>query len=666
MTYSSKSVIAYALILSSTSINAQTQISNEKPALETVVVVGQATQSLNTGLAGSVDIIGKDELNYEHVNDTLELFNKVPGAYLARYNQGIINTDVAIRGFAGDGSTPHAKLIIDGIPSNLHNGYGELDQLFPLAIDSLQVFKGTSDASYGLYNIAGNYEINTRNDAAKEIEISGGSYDAKELSGYFGFDSGLLKQSYSLGYRESDGYRDHTNLEKYSLTGQWAWQLLSNSEFKIIARKSSYDADAPGYLSQSVAESNPTRSEPYANQDGGEKDTEHLSFHFSSAISDTFNYNLKTYYQHFERERWVRFSESSSLQNRFDDQDQFGFRSEFEWFLTPQWLLTWGADYEQQDIIEQRFGTVGQTRTRDTANVLRNFDYTFENYGGFIKIQQDIGDTLRWNLALRADRLDGDFTNKNTAAQSDIYKFGTIIQPKFNVIYAITDDVDVFANLGRSFQHPFGSAAFTSGDRNARDVSYNDGAELGFQWNLSTYLQTRISYWQQKATDEFVLVDGIAQNVGETKRQGIDVSFNGELTQTLNYWSNIAFIDTEILKSSDSDTNFTGNELRSIPEYTASIGVNYQVNSKLITRIHVDAQGDYYVNEANIGGKFGGYETLNISADYQLNYANIKLQLNNLTDEDIEYVFDLGNSGVDTIHSPGNGVNANISIKFEL
>ena len=90
------------------------------------------TGSLGRGLlAGSYDITTRDQLQDEHPNDTLELFNKTPGVSLSRYNQGIINTDVAIRGFAGDGTTPHAKLLIDGIPSHLHNGYGELDQLFP-------------------------------------------------------------------------------------------------------------------------------------------------------------------------------------------------------------------------------------------------------------------------------------------------------------------------------------------------------------------------------------------------------------------------------------------------------------------------------------------------------------------------------------------------------
>jgi iron complex outermembrane recepter protein len=158
---------------------------NPEPAeLDSIVVIGKQAKPDSAGLAGSVDVIGRDELANERVDDTMELFTKVPGVYISRYNQGLINTDIAIRGFAGDGETPHAKLLIDGIPGNLHNGYSELDQLFPLSIESIQVYKGTSDPRVGLFNIAGNYRVQTRQDTdVVEVDASIGSYSAKELQG---------------------------------------------------------------------------------------------------------------------------------------------------------------------------------------------------------------------------------------------------------------------------------------------------------------------------------------------------------------------------------------------------------------------------------------------------------------------------------------------------
>jgi iron complex outermembrane receptor protein len=133
---------ALALALSSTAL---ANPADEARRLDTVVVIGEATETPELDLQGSLDVIGRSEIGYENVNDTSALFNKIPGLYIARYNQGLVNSDIAIRGFSGDGETPHLKLLIDGVPMNLHNGFGEMDQLFPTGIESITVFKGTSD-----------------------------------------------------------------------------------------------------------------------------------------------------------------------------------------------------------------------------------------------------------------------------------------------------------------------------------------------------------------------------------------------------------------------------------------------------------------------------------------------------------------------------------------
>ena len=218
----------------------------EETRLDTIVVVGEAPSFDTAGLVGSLDVLGQDELTYEHVDDTLELFNKAPGVYLSRFNQGIINTDISIRGFAGDGVTPHAKLLIDGIPSNLHNGYNELDQLFPLGISSIAVFKGTSDPRYGLFNISGNYNVTTRQDEAREVELTIGSYDTEEVQAYAGFTHGKLTHSYSTGYRENEGYRNHTDLSKFAFSGSWAYEIDDTKDIRLIVRTSQYEGDSPG------------------------------------------------------------------------------------------------------------------------------------------------------------------------------------------------------------------------------------------------------------------------------------------------------------------------------------------------------------------------------------------------------------------------------------
>ncbi len=669
-----KIALSLAISLASTGFTSLSVNAKEEKVLESIVVIGKATPDVSTDLAGSFDYIGRDELAYEHLDDITELFAKVPGVYLSRFNQGIVNTNLAIRGFAGDGVSPHAKLLIDGIATNTNDGATELDQLFPLNIDNIQTFRATSDPRYGIFNIAGNYQVESRSDTNKEIEVTLGSYSTQEIQGYAGFKSGKLSHSYSLGYRDNEGYRDNTNLTKQAASGRWQYEVNDQTQVTAIARYSHFDGDAPGYLDQQEARRNPESSADFANQDGGIKENHHVSVHLDHQFRSDLNWSLKAYTQEFKRNRWVRFSEASQIQNRFNDDDQIGLISQLTWTIDSNWELAWGLDAQFEDVLEQRFGTVGQTRVRDSNNVLRNRKYSYDSQGTYLQIKHTPNERLSWNFAVRADQLDGDFTQFNAdGVQQDreIFEFGTIIQPKFNVIYGLTDTTSVFLNAGRSFQHPTGIAAFTTGDRKARDIAYNDGAEFGASWQIDN-LDLRASYWLQQASDELILVDGVTRNVGETDREGLDLAANWQVSPRWLVWANYSLIDTEIVRAPDTAANTEGNELRSIPDFTASLGVGFNVTEKFVVRTHLDTQGDYYANEDNFGGKFGEFTLLHASADYKTTWGTIKFQVNNITDEFYEYVFDLGavdtdgNVQTDTIHSPGDGRNFNVSFNVNI
>lgn len=637
---------------------------NKNLELDSVVVIGKS-ESLNSDkdLAGSVDVITRNELEYEHVTDTLELYTKTPGVVLSRYNQGIINTDISIRGFAGDGTTPHAKLLVDGIPSNLHNGYNEMDYLFPTNIHSIQVFKGTSDPTTGLFATAGNYKVQTRKDVGKQVQASVGSFNTRELQGYLGNKSEALTQNYAIGYRAGNGYREHTDIEKIALSGRWQYDF-ENSSLALSTKYGKYNAfEAPGYLSKQIARDNPTDSAAYADQDGGEKEFKHISFHYDYFFNDDLDLSLKAYTQGFDRERNVRFSATQTLvENRLDDQNMRGLIAQFNWRINPSWSVQTGYDYENQEISELRY--------RGTQ-VRRDFRFEFDTQGTYIQIENTPTKWLRWNTSLRADRLDGDanraFIVNGVSTNRKMFNFGTIVQPKLNVFANITDTQTVFANYGRSFQHPFGGDMFTTGNTNARDVAINNGWELGLKSNWNK-MNTRISYWQQDAKDEFVVIDGTSQNVGETERKGLDASINIDLNEQWSLWANLSKVFTEIKKTSTSNKAFEGNDLRGIPDHTASLGLQYAHNDSLVARIHIDRQGAYYLNEANIGGKYGAYTLTNANVDYKTSWGKVSMQANNIFDKFYEYVFDQSTNSalVDSIHSPGAGRTFTVSATVDF
>ena len=95
-------------------------------------------------------------------------------------------------------------------------------------------------------------------------------------------------------------------------------------------------------------------------------------------------------------------------------------------------------------------------------------------------------------------------------------------------------------------------------------------------------------------------------------------------------------------------------------------GIDIRLNDKLTGRLHVDSQGDYFVNEANLGGRFGDYSLSHISLDYTLDRTVLTLSVNNLFDTYYEYVYDNSSDGTATIHSPGDGRNLSLSARYSF
>ncbi|MBX2812898.1 MAG: TonB-dependent receptor [Myxococcales bacterium] len=651
---------------------AQSTIAGEAQDQDTIIVIGSPMGARDSFfLAGSYDITTRAELEDEHPTDTFELFNKAPGVVLSRYNQGIINTDISIRGFAGDGTTPHAKLFIDGIPSHLHNGYGELDQLFPLGIGSIEVFKGTSDVRHGRFNTAGNYEVRSRTDIATELQatygtFTGGNFDAFEVQAYSGLEFGGVTQNLVVGYRQSDGFRDNGDVSKYSVSGRWALPLLEDGRLIFMTRLSGYEGDSPGYLTaQESRKANRSTSADYARQDGGEKDIKHFSLHFEqNFFDDAIQFAARAYYQEFQRERWVRFSEEGTLRNRFDDQVQVGLVSTLTWTLLENLSLELGVDVQDEDVIEQRFDTVDNLRLRDTASVRRNLDYGLRTYGAFVSAETSIFDRIRLSAGIRMDSFDGELTdfNAETPEFLDIIDYGLILQPKANIFVRIINGLSIFGNYGRTFQSPFGRSLYGPPNTN-EEVSINDGWEAGMKLAPGWGLSLRVSYWEQLASNESVVIDGTPQNVGETQRRGIETAMTWYPLDQIYLWGNFSWVDTEILASNSGPDvpETTGNQLRSIPGYTTSFGGRYDATSNWFVSVHVDGQGSYYVNERNLGGRFGDYLLAFGEIGFHMGGHKVQLQLNNIFDSYFEYVFDFTEDGTSTIHSPGPGFNGNLS-----
>lgn len=220
-----------------------------------VVVTGTRLPRSGDEVLTSVDVLGGDLAQRQSVDNTWELFARLPGVTLTDFNQGNTSGRFSIRGFNGEGEINAVKLLIDGIPSNANDGgMVFIDMVMPLDIAAVELVRGTADPRYGLHNIAGNANILTR--------IGGTYLDARALAGAFGtyegqvsagIERGGFSQNYFVGYRQTDGFREHADLRRANLAGKWFYDL-GGATVGAIARYSAAKAQEPGYLTRQCRE----------------------------------------------------------------------------------------------------------------------------------------------------------------------------------------------------------------------------------------------------------------------------------------------------------------------------------------------------------------------------------------------------------------------------
>jgi len=639
-----------------------------------------SVEAKKTGALGSedvltsVDIIDGEYLENQNVDNTMELLNMVPGVYHTDYNQGVISGDIAIRGFNAEGGTPHVKLLIDGIPSNLNNGFNDLKSIFPLEIEKIALVKGTNDPRYGLHNLAGNLNVTTkRGGNYNQAKLLFGSFGTMEAQVITSMEKGDFAQTYFLGYRKSDGYRDHSDAEKFSLSGKWFFSPEDKPYILgFIARVADFDADSPGYLSQEQAEKTPDASPSFSAADGGEQRNNHISFHLDYDLSNNLSWSFKSYIQSYERTRRVRFSEKGGQRERLQDEQQYGaisvltLRPDID--LMDDLTLEWGVDYQQQDVINTRHnikdGVLGTAR--------RNNDFDLSYLGSYIQTDMKPVENLRITTGLRVDTFDGNLEDKLKGVSKDINDYGAIWQPKISAVYTVAENYNFYANWGRTFQIASGAGAFIADGKANVDPSVNDGWEVGAKANLSSNIFARVGLWEQTATDEVRLKfdeSGDTENVGETKRNGFDIEVVAQISDKLDIWASYVRQESELVnpvgKNQEQVALRKGNEVDHVPEFTAKIGTNYQFTNNFKMSASVYTQGDYYINKENVDGKFGDYTLVNLDAYYKWNDITIGAHVKNITDENYAYVWSFG-PGKSTLHGPGDGISGYITASMDF
>ncbi|MDP2244648.1 TonB-dependent receptor [Pseudomonas sp.] len=647
-------VALMALLSSGSVLAAQAGESTITLGSQYVKAKSSELKKTGTSVLTSVDVLGGDMIEDKSVMNSWELLGQMPGIQLTETRQGAESGKATFRAFNGEGYINGIKTLIDGVPSNVNSGNQRfIDMVFPLDIEHIEVVRGTNDPRYGLHNIGGNINFVTRQGGNySDGRLTYGSFNTRELQVAVGRESGNFAQNYFFAKQDSDGHRDHSQSDKYAIGGKWFFtddaELL---KVGLVTRIYHHEAQESGFQTKAELDADRSGSAAKNANDGDDRDMQQVAVHLDWQLRDDLGLSSKLYHNRYDDDRQVTFTNyplgNAPRQRRQWKEDQTGVLNTLTWSAREWLTLEGGVNVEQQNNEYRRYRynfSVPTDFSATPARIQNDDHYELDNLGAFVQAVIEPTDSLKIIPAYRVDKFSGE-TQLPGNIDADLQDYGWIEQPKLSVVYSLTPSVNIYANWGQTFQVLTGSRApayMTAGQATFKP-SINTGKEVGVRFDPFVGAEARVAVWQQDATDEVANMPstGTTVGLGETRRRGVDLQLNATLNDEWTVWASHSIQEAKVVSAfTGAGQSLAGNEVFSTPRFISNLGAQYQPHQDWQFGLQARAQGDYYIDELNEQGKYGGFALLDANVRYNLSpTTSLDLQMKNVLDEEYEYVW---------------------------
>lgn len=612
----------------------------------------------------AIGVLGVPEIQRLQANVSLdEALSQVPGVFVSnRYN--LANGDrITIRGFGARSQfgVRGVRIIQDGIPLTLPDGQSQLNNLDLAGAGRIEVIRGAASALYG--NASGGViSVQTESPPPAplggELRALGGSFGERRFYQRYDLKAagqpGGVEYYAHLGRFQTDGYRLHSRARSTLLNGRLRIRPDSVSEITLVANYADTPlAESPSSLTDSLARFKPDTARDIALapeqcppnpsfagcQDLGEE---------SKQVQIGVSYARRLGADH--QVSVMLYGLTRSLENRIPftliELERRGGGARLEYRYAPLAgrisSVTAGVDFDGQN--DDRLESARDAN--QTGPVTLDQDERVTSLGLFAQSGLELTDGIELTLSLRYDRVRFEVDDRLiTAADPDDSGARSMNQlsPMAGLRYTPARWVNVYANVGRSFQTPTTTeltdslGGFNETLQPERAINY----ELGLKGTAFDRVSYSLAAFRANVEDLIVgsAVAGTErvyfENAGSARHQGLEASLSALMAQGLVVTAAYTHSDFVFTDFHSDDGDFSGNQLPGIPPNQIDSRLTYTHASGISGALQVWAVQDYFADNANLS-RNDGYVTVNFRLAYSLRSRLLEiapfLGVNNLLD----------------------------------
>ncbi|UBM63213.1 TonB-dependent receptor [Candidatus Sulfidibacterium hydrothermale] len=663
------------------------------------------------------------DLQLRPVKSSQDLLKLVPGLIIAQHAGGGKAEQIFLRGFDCDHGTD-VNISVDGIPVNMVShahgqGYADLHFLIPELVGKLSVYKGPYFAQFGDFATAGAIAFTTKDILkSNSFHLEVGQFNTLKTTLLLQTGKGNAMQNgiFAAQYYTTDGPFDNPqDLKRLNVFGKYFINLnrVSRLTFKVNAFNSAWNAS--GQIPDRVVKAGIIdRFGALDPMEGGTTTRQDFSIVYRHK-QDDHQFRLQTYLTRYVFKLFSDFTYylQDTVNGDMIEQNEnrwlSGMKATYQIHKKINNIIVlpvFGAGFRNDAIQTALWHSPNRIRMNALSNA------TINQTNLFVWAQSKIIFNIHWRIevGLRGDYItydvDDHLGNANDTLSNGLphasgYAQQAMLNPKFNVVYSPSAQVDIYLNAGTGFHsNDARNVIFTQKAKEIEQVKLREGyseqeisewlikhnfdpqqqftgtmpraygAETGLRAELFRKLNIGIALWYMYLDKEFVYAGdgGYSELSNPTQRMGLD--FEGRLKLTPWLWADA---DLTLSRGRINDLPEGKNYIPLAPNFTLTGGLtmmNFHGFDVSLRTIHI---GSRPANEDNTVRALG-YTLVNFGASYHLKKYTFSVTIENLLNTewneaqfDTESRMKWEKKPVDELHyTPGNpfNVRCGIGIRF--
>lgn len=639
---------------------AQSLATNGEPDI--IVTATPTTEQATAAIQrtpGGVQIVPDTAFKNTPVQHIKDILSYVPGVIVQTRMGDDARVSIRGSGLSWAYGIRGISLLLDGVPMNTSDGLVDFFEIDPSAYRYVEVYRGGNALRYGSNALGGAINLVTptgRDASPLDARIDGGSFGYIKGQASTGGVSGDFDYFATVSAQSNDGYRDHSNGDAIRGNFNLGYRFSQNVETRFYVTAASTNQHIPGEVTKASALNTPRAANPVwvAQDQQRNVDSIRVSNKTSFSLGDTA-LEVGAFYNHRHVDhpifQYLDFTvdDYGAFVRVVDDRSIGGMRNR----------LVAGANLHNGTIDTDQYVNTAATKGAITASMVdksRNLSFYAED-SLFVLPQLSLIAGVQYLDAVR-DRRDRFLSNGDQSGKKDF----SLWIPKFGVLWDVTPNAQLFANVSRSAEVPsYDANVITAVNlRPQRATTYEIGTRGhsgGIGWDVSLYRSEIRDELQCLTTGPFSACSII--NAGRTIHQGIEAGLNGDIPLSASgdkLMLTAAYTYSDF--NFDGDPYYGNNELPGIPKHYLRAELLYKHASGFYAGPNVEwAPGHYFADNANTLS-VDPYALLNLKAGFDAGkHWSVYVEGRNLTDK--RYIATVAIAGVananSEIFNPGTG-----------